>query len=305
MPVGIRCPLAVFALPLIDDQVAVVRATDGQDGPDGLGPGLWFHFLVVNRRAYESCLGDPFVLARGVPASWNPSSLATVRLAGTPPPMRTVAEVQQVLKRIKAGALREEEDPEAAGERTSANSESPALLGGVQVLVDGGKLVFERSAPDPGLVEGLWMLLPQTTRARLWPTTFAFSNELGFDVIVMPRIPLPFEEGYCLEEHAADYPEGRYELALQTAAEAGDQAELNALLNRRSSHDTLRLAVYLLIFVSLVVLLLPRGEVGPESRSPPDLRPRLATAAAAVAVADPWTAMIMIGQGNQLFLKGD
>ena len=54
-------------------------------------------------------------------------------------------------------------------ERTAENSESPALLGGVQVLVDGGRLVFQRPAADLPLVEGLWTLLPHGIRGKLWP----------------------------------------------------------------------------------------------------------------------------------------
>ena len=45
------------------------------------------------------------------------------------------------------------------------------------------------------------------------------------------------------DEQARDYPEGRYELALQTAAESGDQAELNRLFARRSSLDTIRIGL--------------------------------------------------------------
>jgi hypothetical protein len=294
---GVRCPRAVFAQPLPPDHVAVVQVVDQ--------PALLFHFLVLQRRAYERSFGDPFVLARQHPATWRAGeALPTLQLAEQPPARRTVADVCRVLKRVKAGALKEGEDPEAV-ERTLENSESPALLGGVQILVDGGKLVFERPAPDPDLVEGLWTLLPQTTRARLWPTSFAYSNELGFDVVVLPRVPLPFEEGYSLEEHAADYPEGRYERALQTAAEAGDQEELDALFQRRSSGDTVRLAVILLVIVSLVVLLIPRPHTPDHEPvlTPAQRAQRASVAAGSVAVGNPWTAAVMIEQGNRLFLK--
>ena len=97
---------------------------------------------------------------------------------------RTVAQVQGVLKRVKSAALKEGEDPESPDfERTPENSESPALLGGAQILVDGGRLIFERSDGDLPLAAGLWLLLPEATRVRLWPTSFAFSAELEFDLL--------------------------------------------------------------------------------------------------------------------------
>src|SRR5205809_3050867 len=102
---------------------------------------------------------------------------------------RSVYQVQTVLRRVKASALREGEDPEAPDfERTVENSESPALLGGAQVLVDGGRLAFERPQGDLRLAAGLWLLLPEMTRCRLWPTSFAFGPELEFDLLVTPRV---------------------------------------------------------------------------------------------------------------------
>ena len=85
-------------------------------------------------------------------------------------------------------------------------------------LVDGGKLVFERPEPDHGLISGLWTLLPTTTRTALWPATYAFGNALQFDAVVVPRAERERYPGYTTEEQAADYPPGRYEMQLQTAA---------------------------------------------------------------------------------------
>jgi hypothetical protein len=292
-PVGIACPSAVFAQPLGPQHVVVVQAADQP------GPLLGFHALVLPRSAYA---GDPFALAERFPPPWQHAAaeLPTLTLAAEPPPRRTVAEVQAVLKRVKASALREDEDPNNV-ERTEENSESPALLGGVQVLVDGGRLVFERPAPDPELVRGLWLLLPTTTRARLWPATFAFSNALGFDALVVPRRGGDDYSGYTSEEQAADYPAGRYEMSLQAAAEAGDQDTLDELFSRRSSADTLRLALLLVVVLSAVVLLsrwlIPHPS--PEETHPPptpvelspEQRERAANAAAVAASHDPWAAL--------------
>src|SRR5207244_13315675 len=122
--------------------------------------GLAFHVLVCGVSDYEQFLGDPFALARQFPAAGEQKGpLATLTTPRRPSLPRTIAQVQRVLRRVKAGALKENEDPEHPDfERTTDNSESPALLGGVQALVDGGKLVFKRSRPDTDLLEGLWVL---------------------------------------------------------------------------------------------------------------------------------------------------
>ncbi len=52
---------------------------------------------------------------------------------------------------------------------------------------------------------------------------------------------------YITEEQALDYPERRYEFALQYSVEHGDQRELDALLGRRSSKQMLRLSLAILI----------------------------------------------------------
>ena len=141
--------------------------------------------------------------------------------------------MQAVLKRIKAHALPENVDPETLPPLTVDNAESPTLLGGAQILVDGGKLVFERSQPDASVVAALWTLLPHNLRASIWPATFAFTTISAFDVVVVPRLDALPLEGYTKETDAGDYPPGSYELALQTAAESGDERDLASRLRAR------------------------------------------------------------------------
>jgi hypothetical protein len=131
--------------------------------------------------------------------------------------------------------------------------DSAALLGGAQALVDGGRVVFERPAPDTALLRSLWLLLPTSTRTDLWPASFAFGNDLGFDVLVVPRAAGEAFDGYLTEEQAAEYPEGRYELSLQIAAEAGDQRELDTLFARRSAAETWRLGLMLLVVLAVLL----------------------------------------------------
>jgi hypothetical protein len=289
-PTGIPCPAATFAQPFGKEHVVVVQAADQPAGSGQLSVG--FHLVVLPLIAYRNIFGDPFTVADRFPPPWHHagSDLPALTAIAAPLQHRTEADVSQVLKRVKAGALREDQDPDKV-ELTAETAESPALLGGVQVLVDGGKLVFKRLAPDTALIRGLWLLLPNKARSELWPATFAFSNALGFDAVVVPRLGDEDFAGYTTEEQAADYPAGRYELNLQTAAESGDQAALDELFARRSSREILRLGLVMVIVLSLAVLMLRNftPETPPHAPSFGE-RESAAIAAAMVSSGDPWTA---------------
>lgn len=249
---GVACTLAVFAYPIGADHVAIVRVADRQQG-DSDRPAATFLFQVLPRTAYCQLFGDPFALARRLPDVWESADgLPSVTLAPAPLPARTVEEVRQVLKRVKGRPLADDVEPDE--NMTVENSESPALLGGVQVLVDGGRVVFERPTADSGLIPALWTLLPYSTRNQLWPASFAFGNALGFDALVVPRAFGGEYNGYTSEDQAAEYPEGRYELNLQIAAETGDQRQLDILFQRRSWLETWRLGITLLLTFLLLAL---------------------------------------------------
>lgn len=241
-PADVLCPAAVFAQPLGKQHVAVVQVAD-QGSDDAGRPGaLGFRLLVLPRPIYARWIGDPFLVAERFPPPWNArGDLSVLTWPDEPLPPRTVEEVRQILR------------PIAEGEDANL-SQSATLLGGVQALVDGGRLVFERPAPEPDLVRNLWMLLPTSTRGQLWPASFAFGNELGFHVLVVPRVRGEEFADYLTEDQAGDYPEGRYELNLQLAAEAGNQRELDALFARRNSAQTFRLGLILVVVTVVLVL---------------------------------------------------
>jgi hypothetical protein len=299
-PAGVACPAAVYAQPFGKEHVAVVQVADQEaDGPGG-PPALGFRLLVFPREAYTRYLGDPFVIDERLPPSWLArDDLPILGWPAEPLPRRTVPEVQAVLKRLKRHALREDQEvaeDDDDVERTADNSEGPALLGGVQVLVDGGRLVFQRPAPDTGLLRALWTLLPTSTRSHLWPASFVFANGLPLDVVVVPPVRAAAFATYTTEDQAADYPEGRYELRLQTAAEAGDQADLDAVLGRRSWAETWRLGLTLLVAFTLLVLAARLLESPPQPRKErPTVVEARQTQAAIVAglagTADPWQAL--------------
>ncbi len=186
-PPGVKCPEALFAQPFGSRHVAVVQVADQ---PGGLG----FRHLVLPRDLYGRSMGNLFLVADQFPPDWKASGeLPALSWPAEPPPRRTIAQLQQVLQ--------------TGGSQT--------LLGAVQALVDGSRLVFDRVAPAPQLVRDLWALLPNSTRVELWPTTFAFPNDLTFDLLVRPANQGPPPDRYLTEEQVVDYPEGRYEFALQ------------------------------------------------------------------------------------------
>lgn len=233
-PTGVACPAALFAQPFGRHHVAIVQIAD--QGTDDAGrPGaLAFHLLILPRSAYLGFGGDPFSLAERCSPAWEArGELPALSWPAVPLPPRTVAQARRVLQRPGG----------------------PNLLGASQVLVDGGRVVFARRSPDAAILRDLWALLPTSTRSELWPASFAFGNALGFHAVATPNAASEDYAAYQTEESAGNYPEGRYELALQTAVEAGDQQALNRLFARRTSAETMRLGLYLLGLAAIVSIL--------------------------------------------------
>jgi hypothetical protein len=308
-PEGVRCPGAIFAQPLGKRHVIVTRVADLPTNNGAVDMPLGFHVLVVFRDLYRRCLGDPFLLAESLPPDWR--ARGNLPVLSAPPaaaPRRTVAQVQQILKRIKGPPLKDDVpiEEQMTGDEFVQNSESPALLGGAQVLVDGGRLVFRRATPDTGLLEALWTLLPNSNRAELWPASFAFSNELGFDALVVPQLSSEAFRGYTTEDQAADYPEGRYELNLQTATEAGNQRDLDALFDRRSWNDTWRIAVTLFVAVIVLTILsriiVPLG-FPPEAPVSPERQKQAMIAAGIISIGRPLETAVILPAAREEWRK--
>lgn len=227
-PAGVACPQAVFALPVGRDRVVVVQVADRPDG--SADPPLAFRVLVLSRRLYAE-LGDPFAVADRYPANFDARG-----------PLPSLAWPPEPLPRRQVGVLRE----------MLKAGDSQWLLGATQALLDGAHVAVERTAPDADRVRGLWQLLPDRIRCDLWPATFAFAGDLNFHAVVTP-VAVP---GHLSEEQTKDYPEGRYEAAVQVAIESSDQAELDRLLARRPSSEVLRLGLAMLLFAFIVAAVL-------------------------------------------------
>ncbi len=208
---------ALFAHPCGRRHVAVGRAA-----------GRRVDALVWDRRTYRE-LGDPFQLSDAFPPAFAAADFETLTWPPEPLPARTAAGVAALL----------------------ATNDGPLLLGGTQALLDGSRLLFAPSADGEAVFRAVWQLLPGRSRGELWPSTRTTNPGLTFHAAASPGVPNDWPAGALAADQARDYPEGRYELALQAAAEAGDQAELDRLFARRSSADTLQLAVGLVVFALL------------------------------------------------------
>jgi hypothetical protein len=244
-PVGVACPGCVFARPFGRHHVAIVQAADQGADATGQLSALGFYLLILPRSLYGELGGDPFYMAEHFPPPWQArGELPSLTWSAGPPPARTAAMLQKVLN----------------------VPYSATLLGGSQILLDGGRLVFERTAPDAAILRSLWALLPTQERAKLWPASFTFSNVHQFDAVVTSRATDAEYQHYITEEKAGDYPEGRYECNLQSAIETGDQEEIDGLLNYSRSR-MLRLIVVL--FVIVVALTFAMTRLLPDPHSDP------------------------------------
>jgi hypothetical protein len=232
-PQGVRVPVAMFAAPLGGTSgrsrrvIAVVQFSEESDTV------LVFHCLLLNQKLYEA-IGDPFAIIDRFPPDWSLRGLLPLlQWPPVPPPARTVEQIATVLQ----------------------NGDGPLLLGATQGLLDGTRVVLQRSAPDEAVLRSIWQLLPTRTRMELWPASFAFNPHFGFHISVMPNPLQPLPLGSIHEEQAKDYPQGSYELAVQIAAEHRNQNELDRLFSRRSSRDTLRLALWILGLAVLIAVI--------------------------------------------------
>ncbi len=188
-PAGVACPRAVFAQPLGKEHVAVVQVADQGTDDQGRPGALGFYLVVFPANLYAWLGADPFHLAGQLPPPWTAQGHLAPLAAPAPAPRRMVADIQQILK----------------------VEHMATLLGGTQALLDGGRLVLERSAPDEALVRSIWSLLPAASRADLWPASFAFANTLRFHLVVVPRAEGETFASYLHEAQAGDYPESKYE----------------------------------------------------------------------------------------------
>jgi hypothetical protein len=212
LPRGVVAPECLFAVPFAGRRVAVVSVS-----------GRRFRFLILARALYD-VIPDPFVIAERFPPRWD-APLPSLEWPSEPLPKRTVAQLDAIFK----------------------HGDGPFLLGACQTLVDSGRIALSREHPEPRLCRDLWNLLPDSTRRQTSLATFAYATVPGFGLVVLPEVPDGGLPGYLTEDQTRDYPESRYERELQTAVEAGDQRTIDRLLARRTSTETLRLALWMVL----------------------------------------------------------
>jgi hypothetical protein len=219
LPHGVSAPACLFAVPFARRHVAVVSVCARR-----------FRFLVLTQALY-SAIPDPFAIADRFPPRWE-GPLESLEWPPEPLPRRTVAQLDGIFK----------------------HGDGPFLLGACQTLVDSGRIALQRDQPAPGLCRDLWNLLPDSTRRATWSATFAYSAALDFSLVVLPSVPEGGLPGYLSEDQARDYPESRYERELQSAVEAGNQRTVDTLFGRRTSVETLRLALWMVLGASVLAV---------------------------------------------------
>lgn len=122
----------------------------------------------------------------------------------------------------------------------------PMILGVVQALVDGSRIILQHEENVLDFIGTLWHFLPFSNRMELRYCSLTTSLNQRHHLVALQELPKPTPLGYINAEQASDYPEGRYERSLQIAIESRDQAEWERLLVRRSSVETLNLALSIL-----------------------------------------------------------
>src|SRR5262245_22462213 len=119
-PAGVACPRSVFAHPFAKGHVAVVEVA-GQGADDQGRPGaLAFRVRALPNGLYDALGADPFHIAAACPAPWQARGTLDPLPCPQPPELRLTVDVATAILK---------------------KDESATLLGSVQVLLDGGRLV--------------------------------------------------------------------------------------------------------------------------------------------------------------------
>ena len=224
------CADGLFVRSLPEKRVGICRMAD-LDGDPPTVRGV--QLLVLKEDLYREAAWDPFAIVEACVPNWHARGSLPACSVSVPLPRRTVEQVCEVLK----------------------SADSPALFGAAQALVDGGRVAWVRPQLDPVLLRRLWTLLPTSTRWELRPASWAVGAARDFHAVLVAQVEQgDFDHRFLSEAQVTNYPEGRYELGVQAAAEAGDQAELDRLFARRSRTETWRLGLW--VAGALIVLIL-------------------------------------------------
>jgi len=184
---------------------------------------------VVNYQDWRRGV-DPFAVVRTLQPVQNSGHLQPLEL-----PQRLEAfTIQQLQARLVA-------------------QDQATLLGAAQALLDGSRVAFPaENAAD--ICETLWLMLPYRERTNFSFCTACAAPLEGYKFLGLVDAAAERPPGLLRSDKLADYPEGRYEAQLQWALEHADDNEYQRLMQRRTSAETLRLAMTLLGGMVLVLL---------------------------------------------------
>jgi hypothetical protein len=226
-PAGFGEVYALLSLSFGERHWAVVQVESCGEG------ALCFRFLILSNSDWLKGV-DPFALNEAYPPNWDSRGQTESlqhELTFNPP---TVDQAAIWLK----------------------EHDRATLLGGLQAVLDGARLWHEGTKSNVAYGRAMWNLLPYRSRFDFSFSTFAFQPipELKYEVLHKEALPANLPMGVLSLQQTGDYPLGRYEQALQLAIEERNAGEFEMLLRRRTSRDTLHLAVGLMIAMMVVLI---------------------------------------------------
>ncbi len=135
---------------------AVVGVTTPGADDHGRPDALAFHGLIVRDREFRSVGYDPFALASCLRTDWNAGTSTLERGECEPAP--------------------------------PAQEASPEALRIAAPLKRGRRVAIESGVPIDELARSVWAALPASCRKRLSVATWAYCNDLRFDLLAAPRL---------------------------------------------------------------------------------------------------------------------
>ncbi len=146
----------IFALPLVNGPWMIVRPSEQGCDDQGRPGALGFHALFVSTADYRAAGCNPFGFAAVLQSEWNADT--RVLPAGV-----CVVDVR------------------------SDQTEEPRSHRIAEAVARGRRVALQTDGPIDALARQVWGALPVSARKRATLATWAFGNDLRFDLVAVPR----------------------------------------------------------------------------------------------------------------------
>ncbi len=135
------------------------------------------------------------------------------------------------------------------------SADSALLLGGAQALMDGAGVRLDAGHEDREVAERLWNLAPLSVRLERTMVIGDPGNILRADLTALSPTTQA-QADFWNSQRLGDYPEGKYELALQSAIDQGDELSIERHLHRQSPRQVMLTAAFLLVGMIVIGILM-------------------------------------------------